>query len=295
MKAAAVARAAIRAIPSAYCQRKRGVRAKAKRRGTPPDPRETRGSSLFYREAGQFKTSYAADMAVFPIRQDRIGLALILAVAFLVIPAFGGAFFLETMMIPFLVLSLAAIGLNLLTGYTGLLSLGSAGFMGVGAYACYKLDTYFPAGQHSRLDRRIRAVFERGRRAVRPAEPAHQGLLSRGGDAGGAVLPRMGVRARALALQRQRLRRDRGRDAYPVRRAGDRAERGAGDALSRRADHRDRDGLDRLQHHARADRAHVDGGARHGHRRGTDRHPAAAAPSCSPSPCLRSTSASRGR
>jgi len=99
---------------------------------------------LFYREAGQFKTTYAADMAVFPIRQDRIGLALILAVAFIVIPAFGGAFLIETMMIPFLVLSLAGIGLNLLTGYAGLLSLGSAGFMGVGAYACYKLDTYFP-------------------------------------------------------------------------------------------------------------------------------------------------------
>lgn len=99
---------------------------------------------MFYREAGQFKTTYAADMAVFPIRQDRIGLALILAVAFIVIPAFGGAFLIETMMIPFLVLSLAGIGLNLLTGYAGLLSLGSAGFMGVGAYACYKLDTYFP-------------------------------------------------------------------------------------------------------------------------------------------------------
>jgi branched-chain amino acid transport system permease protein len=99
---------------------------------------------VFYREAGQFKTSYAADMAVFPIRQDRIGLALILAVAFLLIPAFGGPFLIETMLIPFLVLSLAGIGLNLLTGYTGLLSLGTAGFMGVGAYACYKLDTYFP-------------------------------------------------------------------------------------------------------------------------------------------------------
>ena len=33
---------------------------------------------MFYREAGQFKTTYAADMAIFPIRQDRIGLALIL-------------------------------------------------------------------------------------------------------------------------------------------------------------------------------------------------------------------------
>ncbi len=99
---------------------------------------------MFYREAGQFKTRYAADMAVFPIRQDRIGLALILLAAFVGVPAFGGAFFIETMMIPFLVLSLGAIGLNLLTGYTGLLSIGSAGFMGVGAYACYKLDTYFP-------------------------------------------------------------------------------------------------------------------------------------------------------
>ena len=99
---------------------------------------------MFYREAGQFKTSYAADMAIFPIRQDRIGLAIILFVAFVVIPLTGDLFVLNSMMIPFLILSLAAIGLNLLTGYTGLLSLGSAGFMGVGAYACYKLETSFP-------------------------------------------------------------------------------------------------------------------------------------------------------
>jgi branched-chain amino acid transport system permease protein len=47
-------------------------------------------------------------------------------------------------MIPFLVFSLAAIGLNILTGYTGLLSLGTGAFMGIGAYACYKLTTLFP-------------------------------------------------------------------------------------------------------------------------------------------------------
>lgn len=99
---------------------------------------------MFYRETGQFKTSYAADMAVFPIRQDRIGLALILAIAFAVIPLVSSDFFLTTVMIPFLVFSLAAIGLNLLTGYTGLLSLGTGAFMGVGAYACYKLTTLFP-------------------------------------------------------------------------------------------------------------------------------------------------------
>jgi branched-chain amino acid transport system permease protein len=99
---------------------------------------------MFYREAGQYKTTYAADMAIFPIRQDRYGLALILLVAFAVVPLTGNQFFLNTMMIPFLILSLAAIGLNLLTGYTGLLSLGTGAFMGVGAYACYKLETFFP-------------------------------------------------------------------------------------------------------------------------------------------------------
>jgi len=99
---------------------------------------------VFYREAGQFKTSYAADMAIFPILQDRIGLAVILAIAFIAIPLFGSNFLIQTVMIPFLVFALAAIGLNILTGYTGLISLGSGAFMGVGAYACYKLTTIFP-------------------------------------------------------------------------------------------------------------------------------------------------------
>ena len=98
---------------------------------------------MFYREAGQFKTSYAADMAVFPLRQDRIGLAAIIAVAYAV--AFTGSdFLLQAVLIPFLIFALAAIGLNLLTGYAGLLSLGTGAFMGVGAYACYKLTTAFP-------------------------------------------------------------------------------------------------------------------------------------------------------
>jgi branched-chain amino acid transport system permease protein len=47
-------------------------------------------------------------------------------------------------LIPILVFSLASIGLNLLTGYAGQVSLGTGGFMGVGAYACYKLTTIFP-------------------------------------------------------------------------------------------------------------------------------------------------------
>lgn len=98
---------------------------------------------MFYREAGQFKTSYLADNAIFPILQDRIGLGVILVLA-LLLPVFGTEFVLSSVMVPFLVFSLAAIGLNLLTGYTGLLSLGTGAFMGVGAYACYKLTTLFP-------------------------------------------------------------------------------------------------------------------------------------------------------
>src|SRR5690348_2879279 len=99
---------------------------------------------MLYREAGQFKTSYTADSAIFPILQDRIAIIVILAVAYIGIPATNNDFLINAVMIPFLIFALASIGLNLLTGYTGLLSLGTGAFMGVGAYACYKLTTIFP-------------------------------------------------------------------------------------------------------------------------------------------------------
>ena len=98
---------------------------------------------MFYREVGQFKTSYAADQALFPILQDKIGILLILTIAFIVVPLVATGFVIDSIITPVLVLSLAAIGLNLLIGYTGLLSLGTGGFMGGGAYACYKLATFF--------------------------------------------------------------------------------------------------------------------------------------------------------
>ena len=98
---------------------------------------------MLYRESGQYKTSYTADQAIFPIREDRIGMAIIGVIA-LAIPFFASDFFLNAIMTPFLILALAAIGLNILTGYAGQLSLGSGAFMGVGAYSCYKLTTIFP-------------------------------------------------------------------------------------------------------------------------------------------------------
>ncbi len=99
---------------------------------------------MLYREVGQFKTSYAADEAIFPIRQDRWLAAAGLAVAYLVIPAVASEYWLLTIMVPFLVYALAALGLNLLTGYAGQVSLGTGGFMAVGAFATYKLATSFP-------------------------------------------------------------------------------------------------------------------------------------------------------
>ena len=98
---------------------------------------------MLYREAGQFKTDYASDQAIFPILQDRVGLGVILLIAFAV-PLLNNDFLTNAVMIPFMIFVLAAIGLNLLTGYTGLLSLGTGAFMGVGAYACYKLTSIFP-------------------------------------------------------------------------------------------------------------------------------------------------------
>ncbi len=95
---------------------------------------------MFYREAGQFKTSYLSDGQIFPIRQDRIGMALVLAIAFVGIPFLASEYWFSAILMPFLVLSLAALGLNILTGYAGQLSLGSAAFMAVGAYAAYNFQ-----------------------------------------------------------------------------------------------------------------------------------------------------------
>ncbi|MBP0481597.1 branched-chain amino acid ABC transporter permease [Sagittula salina] len=99
---------------------------------------------MLYRTAGQFKTSYEADQALFPVRQDAVLLWVILGFAWVVFPMVATEFAFQTLLIPVLIYSLAALGLNILTGYAGQLSLGTAAFMGVGAYACYKLITLMP-------------------------------------------------------------------------------------------------------------------------------------------------------
>ncbi|MFV2053783.1 branched-chain amino acid ABC transporter permease [Aliiroseovarius sp. YM-037] len=99
---------------------------------------------MLYRTAGQFKTSYVKDQTLFPVRQDAILLGVILLCAWVIFPLTASEFTFQTLLIPVLVYALAAMGLNILTGYAGQLSLGTGAFMGVGAYACYKLVTIFP-------------------------------------------------------------------------------------------------------------------------------------------------------
>ena len=99
---------------------------------------------MLYREAGQFKATYQEDQQIFPIRQDRIAIASILVFFYLVVPAAANQYWLQAILIPVLIFSLAAIGLNILTGYAGQLSLGSAAFMAVGAFAAYNFMLRVP-------------------------------------------------------------------------------------------------------------------------------------------------------
>ena len=99
---------------------------------------------MLYRESGQFKTSYKADMAIFPIRQDRWGVIAVLILAVVIVPLGASEHVIVGYLTPFLIWSIAAIGLNLLTGYAGQLSLGHGAFMAVGAYSAYNLSIRVP-------------------------------------------------------------------------------------------------------------------------------------------------------
>ncbi len=99
---------------------------------------------MIYREAGEFKTSYAADNQTFPIKGDRFAYYVALAFALGVMPFIITDYWANAIVIPFLIYTIAALGLNILIGYCGQLSLGTGGFMAVGAYSSFKLMTAFP-------------------------------------------------------------------------------------------------------------------------------------------------------
>jgi branched-chain amino acid transport system permease protein len=99
---------------------------------------------MYYRENGQFKVSYRADQQVFPILQDRAFILGLLLFAFVAVPFMANEYLFRAIIIPWLILALAAIGLNLLVGYCGQISLGAGAFMGVGAYAAYNFFVRVP-------------------------------------------------------------------------------------------------------------------------------------------------------
>ena len=157
---------------------------------------------MLYRENGQFKSSYAADQQLLPIAQDRWFVLGLIAFAYLAVPALASDYMFRALIIPFVILAIAAIGLNILVGYCGQISIGTAAFMAVGAYAAYNLMirvrrslTFLialaPGGRYRRA----------GRCAVRHTEPAHQGLVPRRSNPSSAVFHRLAVRARQMVHQ----------------------------------------------------------------------------------------------
>lgn len=99
---------------------------------------------MLYRENGQFKTTYRADQQIFPILQDRVVMGIFLVFAFGVMPLIASDYLFRAILIPFLIISLAALGVNILVGYCGQISLGSGAFMAVGAYGAYNFFVRIP-------------------------------------------------------------------------------------------------------------------------------------------------------
>jgi branched-chain amino acid transport system permease protein len=95
---------------------------------------------MFHNESGVFKTSYAADMALFPLPDTRRTLMIIAALFVVFVPLALDEYLLSIVNL-ILIAIVGAIGLNILVGYTGQVSIGHGAFMSVGAYTAANLIT----------------------------------------------------------------------------------------------------------------------------------------------------------
>jgi branched-chain amino acid transport system permease protein len=89
---------------------------------------------MINRECGVYKTTYQADMAFFRVPLARWTIGVVLVLVIVVIPLIADDYWFGAIILPFLIFSIATIGLNLLTGYCGQISLGHAAFIMVGGY-----------------------------------------------------------------------------------------------------------------------------------------------------------------
>jgi hypothetical protein len=142
---------------------------------------------MFYRENGQFKTSYAADQQILAIRRTAWASSAILVLAFVARADAGHEYMFRAILLPFLILSMAAIGLNILVGYCGQITLGTGAFMAVGAYAAYNFMVRID-GMPLLASLLLGGCAARSGHRVRHSQPARARPVPRGGDAGGAVL-----------------------------------------------------------------------------------------------------------
>lgn len=94
---------------------------------------------MIYRESRTLTSSFSEDRRLVALRFDRWAIAAFLLLLFVLVPTFASNYMLSAILIPVLVLSLATLGLNIAVGYTGLLSLGTAGFMCFGAFTAFNL------------------------------------------------------------------------------------------------------------------------------------------------------------
>lgn len=95
---------------------------------------------MFHRECGYYKTTYEGDQAILPFpiaKQAIIGFLLFFAV---ILPLFGSEYYLAQLSLVGIA-CVGALGLNILLGYTGQISIGHAAFMSVGAYTAANLVT----------------------------------------------------------------------------------------------------------------------------------------------------------
>src|SRR5258708_32510547 len=99
---------------------------------------------MFHRESGVFKTSYVADMALFPLPVARWTVAALAAVFIILVPLTVGEYHISIINL-ILIAVVGALGLNILVGYTGQISIGHGAFMSVGAYTAANLITRLDA------------------------------------------------------------------------------------------------------------------------------------------------------
>lgn len=93
---------------------------------------------MLHRESGVFKTSYAADMALFPLPVARWTILAIIVLFTVILPLSLHEYYLSIINLS-LIAIVGALGLNILVGYTGQISVGHAAFMSVGAYTAANL------------------------------------------------------------------------------------------------------------------------------------------------------------